>query len=459
MQSAELLICGAGIGGISAAYSLATKHNITDVLLVDPEPPLSVTSDKSFEAYRNWWPGPGDAMVALANHSINILERIHCQQPDLLHMNRRGYLFVSADPSRADELLASAQECCNLGAGEFRVYRGQPGDPQYIPISDHGLLDAPDGADLILDRSLIRTHFPHLADNACILLHTRRCGWFAARQFGMYMLDEARARGVRLLKGEVVGVEIADNAVSAVRVKSSDGETVIQAKRFVNAAGPGQKKVGALLGLDLPVHAELHMKMAIDDQKRTIPREMPLTIWYDPIHLEWSEDERAFLAEDESMSWLLDEQPAVAVARPEGVGDSTIALMQWHYHLQPDEPIFPLPVDPDFPEYVLRGVAHMLPTTKIYFENLPKPYVDGGYYMTTPENRPIIGPTGGIKGAYMLGGLSGFGMQIGPAAGELLADYVADAPLPDYAPAFLLERFDDPGYLKMLEEWGATGNL
>jgi len=41
---------------------------------VDERPPLSLTSDKSTECYRNWWPGPGDDMVALMNRSIDLLE-------------------------------------------------------------------------------------------------------------------------------------------------------------------------------------------------------------------------------------------------------------------------------------------------------------------------------------------------------------------------------------------------
>jgi len=74
-------------------------------------------------------------------------------------------------------------------------------------------------------------------------------------------------------------------------------------------------------------------------------------------------------------------------------------------------------VDPQFPEYVLRGVAHMLPAMKIYFDNLPQSYVDGGYYVGMWENRPIIGPLGDVDGAYIIGALSGLGMQLSPAAG------------------------------------------
>src|SRR5438128_416380 len=48
----------------------------TDVVLVDERPPLSLTSDKSTECYRNWWAGPGDDVVALMNRSIDLLEEL-----------------------------------------------------------------------------------------------------------------------------------------------------------------------------------------------------------------------------------------------------------------------------------------------------------------------------------------------------------------------------------------------
>ena len=53
-QTAAAVICGAGIAGISAAYHLAVRQGVRDVVLVDERPPLSLTSDKSTEYYRNW---------------------------------------------------------------------------------------------------------------------------------------------------------------------------------------------------------------------------------------------------------------------------------------------------------------------------------------------------------------------------------------------------------------------
>ena len=60
-KPAEVVVCGAGIAGIATAFHL-TRQGVRDVVLVDERPPLSLTSDKSTECYRNLWPGPGGDM-------------------------------------------------------------------------------------------------------------------------------------------------------------------------------------------------------------------------------------------------------------------------------------------------------------------------------------------------------------------------------------------------------------
>ena len=101
--TSHVVICGAGIAGISAAYHLTVRHGVKDVILVDERPPLTLTSEKSTECYRNWWPGPGDAMVGLMNRSIDILEELAHESGNFFNLSRRGYLFVTADPARIPE--------------------------------------------------------------------------------------------------------------------------------------------------------------------------------------------------------------------------------------------------------------------------------------------------------------------------------------------------------------------
>ena len=87
-----------------------------------------------------------------------------------------------------------------------------------------------------------------------------------------------------------------------------------------------------------------------------------------------------------------------------------------------------------------------------------RPYVDGGYYIKTRENRPLIGPLP-VEGAYVSCGFSGFGVMASCAGGELIARHITGGALPDYAPAFQLSRYQDPEYRALLDNWGDGGQL
>ncbi|NTH49179.1 FAD-binding oxidoreductase [Agrobacterium rhizogenes] len=67
----------------------------------------------------------------------------------------------------------------------------------------------------------------------------------------------------------------------------------------------------------------------------------------------------------------------------------------------------------------------------------------GGYVDCTPDAVPVISPIEAIKGFYLAAGFSGHGFGIGPAAGHLAADLVAnDMPCVDPTP-FRLSRLLD----------------
>jgi len=457
--ASSVVICGAGIGGISAAYHLAVRHGIRDVILVDERDPLSLTSDKSTECYRNWWPGPGDTMVRLMNRSIDILEDLARESDNVFHLSRRGYLFVAADPARIPDMKRAAEEPCALGAGPLRIHTGQPGDPVYIPAPPTGFEDLPTGADLILDPALIHKHFPFLSGDVIAALHARRCGRMSAQQMGMYMLERARECGARLLCARVEGVDVRGGRVRAVRVSDGAGSRTIATDAFVNAAGPFVKRVGEMVGVDLPVYCELHAKIAYNDSLGIIPQSAPLYYWADPQRLPWSDEERDLLAECEEMQWLLEPFPSGPHGLPEGTPGSRSQLCLWTYDIETVEPVVPLPPhDPHYFEVVLRGLSRMIPGLQAYFDRLPRPVVDGGYYAKTRENRPLIGPLP-VKGAYIIGALSGFGIMGGCGAGELLAAHVTGSDVPSYARWFLLERYEDPDYQALLDDWDESGQL
>jgi glycine/D-amino acid oxidase-like deaminating enzyme len=274
----------------------------------------------------------------------------------------------------------------------------------------------------------------------------------------MYFLEEAAARGAMVLRGRVTGVGLRGGKVTGVEVATPGGSETIATERFVVAAGPFAARVAALLGVELPIHCELHRKMALEDRHRVVPRDAPLVIWDDPQFLPWSEAERRSLDTAPEMHHLLRRFPAGAHFRPEGGPDSQTLLLLWAYDIEPVEPRLPLPDSPDFPEIVLRGLCTPVPGLATYLEPLQRGFVDGGYYTKTRENRPLIGPLP-VEGAFVFAALSGYGLMAASAGGELLAAHLAGTQLPPWADAFRLERYADPKYRALLENWGDTGQL
>jgi glycine/D-amino acid oxidase-like deaminating enzyme len=455
-STAEIVICGAGIAGIAAAYHLAVRRGMANVVIVDERPPLSLTSDKSTESYRNWWPGPGDDMVGLMNRSIDLLEELARESGNVFRLNRRGYLFATADPARVPDFVRAAHEAAGRGAGTARLH-ATPG-AEYRPAPAEGFEGEPVGADVVTDAGTIRRHFPYLAEDTVALLHARRCGWFSGQQLGMYLLERAREKGARLVEGRVEAVESAGGRVRGVRVAGAGGSISIATPRFVVAAGPFLKEVGRLVGVDLPVFCERHAKVAFTDSLGAVPRHAPMLIWTDPVRLPWSAEEREVLGEAPDIRRLLEELPPGVHGRPEGPPDSPIVLGIWTYDIEPLEPQFPLEFDPSYAEIVIRGLSRMLPAMAGYAERLPRAFVDGGYYTKTEENRFLACPLP-LDGAYVLGGLSGYGLMASNGAADLLADHIVGRTLPPYAKAFHLDRYQDPCYRALLPSWGDSGQL
>lgn len=414
-RSADVVVVGAGIAGVSAAYQLSVTYDVGDVVLVDPRPPLSLTSDKSTECYRNWW--PNRPMVSLMNRSIDLLEEFASETE--FGLNRNGYLFVTANETTYQDMARQVDEIVALGAR----------------------------AELV-DRAVLRSDFGFITDHAVGGVQVNRAGWFRAHDLGRWMLDRSLDSGASLVSAALTDID-----GTTVRL---DDNTTISASNVVIAAGPHSAGVAAMAGVDLPLFSELHLKVAFKDHLGVIPRDAPMTIWSDPQTIGWSAEERTGL-ENAGREELLEEMPLYCHFRPEGGEESPFVLALWEYHNQRMDPTWPLPEDPLYPEVVLRGLTTMVPGLDAYADRLPESSVDGGYYTKTPENRPLLGPSG-VEGVHLLAGLSGFGVMVAAAAADLVARHITGSDIPEYSDAFLLSRYDDPGYAAKVED-AASGQL
>eukprot|EP00941_MAST-03F_sp_MAST-3F-sp1_P000600 g600.t1 len=467
-DSAEVVICGAGLAGVALAYQLSVKRGISGVVLVDERPPLSLTSALSTECYRNVW---GDAdMTSLMNRSIDLMEEMSMESDNFFNMTQRGYLYLTSQRSVAEGFASSSEETELLGLGPKRIFSDvNEVTKSWSPPITEGLDPLNTGLDVLANREVVRACFPWVHDEIEGALYARRCGWVDAQQMGAYMLQRARECGTRVITGQVQEIqtnrsgETGSRAITSVVVNKLplDGSDVVGIGRqsnskegvqfststFVNCAGPYAKAVHAMITegeeeyFELPLENELHVKVVFDDVHGAIPSSAPMTIFADEVNLQWSEEEKHFFSsssEEENLTKWLGDLPSGVHFRPLSGG---YALMLWDFvHANTKIPswgssrwndAWPNP-DPSssfdelYADMVIRGLGvSTLPSLMDKYVNPGvmgnRTSVDGGYYCHTRDNKPLACATPEIEGSFLLAGLSGFGVMSCMGLSDLLA--------------------------------------
>ncbi len=452
-ETTDTAVIGAGNIGIAVAYYLAVHHGVTDVVLLDPGDPMALTSAQSGENYRNWWPHP--AMTAFTDHATDLLEEISRASGNRIAMTRRGYALVTRR-ERPDDLIAELHR--GYGDDAARRIRLHTGDAStYQPALSQEWETAPDGVDVLMDRALIRQHFPSLAHDAATILHIRRAGDISGQQLGQVMLEAIRAAGGRVRRARVTRIE--PGPPFAIGLAGQDGASVLRAGRVVNAAGPTFAAVAAMLGETLPVSCVYQQKIAFEDRDGAVPRNLPFTIDLDEQELAWTGEERAELGCDSETAKLLRPMPGGVHRRPEGGDGGRWIKLGWATNTVASDPDADPPIDPNFPDMVVRAASRLSPALATYLGRLPRGARHyGGYYTMTPENWPLIGPMR-TPGAFMAGALSGFGTMAATATGAVCAAWVAGTERPGYARGFTLARYDDPALMGELRANASKGVL
>jgi glycine/D-amino acid oxidase-like deaminating enzyme len=442
----EVAVIGAGIVGIAVAYHLVRDHGIRGVALIDARDPMSLTSAQSGENYRNWWPHP--VMTAFTDHSISLMEALDESSGGRLRMTRGGYALATRR-ERPEDLIRDLHRGYGAAAGRIRI-RDTAGDyaaPRRTPWQE-----APDGVDVLVDRDLIRRTFPAYDDDVRTVIHIRRAGSIDAQQMGQVMLEAIRAAGGMLVRGEVRSIAAGQPFV--LEIAAPAGTKKMQAERVVNAAGPFLRDIGAMLGQDLPVKCVYQQKIAFADVERAVPRDMPFTIDLDGQALAWSDEDREILAGDPSKRHLVEPMRGGIHCRPDGPVDGNRIKLGWAYNDAPSDPHAAEPIDPQFPDTVLRGASRLQPKLAAYIGRLPRDARHyGGYYTMTDENWPLIGPME-TPGAFVAGALSGYGSMAACATGAVCAAWVAGKPIPEYARVLTLDRRQDAALMAELAELG-----
>jgi glycine/D-amino acid oxidase-like deaminating enzyme len=438
MKNTQIVICGAGIAGVATAYYLAVKCRQPGVVLVDRLQALSLTTSKSGENIRDYWPQP--CMASLSERSIELMEELAAESGDSFKLRFSGYDFVSESAGREifpSEHLRGIDDTNNSGPDGRRL------EGMQRPVH-------------IIDRESIRQSYSWLSDDISQIVHIPRAGTIDVYALGSLLLDRARRAGVEVLQARVSAIHRPASGSFDLQLDCNGSMETLHAEKLVLAAGPFTSELAYMLGIELPIENFLQRKIVIRDPQRIVPRDMPFTVFADPQQLNWNDEERELISADPDYRWLLDEFPAGLHIKPESRDQVKLG---WAYNRLPEKPRWELEDDVDFPNIVMRGASRFMPALRAYVEELPTPVVQmAGYYSRTPENWPLIGPLE-VEGVFAVAALSGFGTMAACAAGELCAAWMTDAPLPGYARNFHPDRYSDPGIMTEISKIESDGQL
>ena len=264
-DSADVVICGAGLAGIATAYYLAVQKGIRRVVLVDPRSPLEYTSSRSTECFRNLWQDP--CMARLMTRSIDLIERLHSSaDPHPFTLRRDGYVWFTNDAATASEFLSTGQRSQEAGAGSVRVHDSVG---SYRRLDDAQAWRA-GGVDILHGSAAIRSVFPFISHDVLAALHARKAGSLDAHQMGMYMLEQAKLHGTRVVRGRLTDIHVQQNSVSGCLVAvpaaaaaglptPPDKLQYISCGVMVNGAGPACLAVHRMLN-----HAITHQQRTLN---------------------------------------------------------------------------------------------------------------------------------------------------------------------------------------------------
>jgi len=250
-SSAEVVIIGGGIIGVSIAYYLA-KKGVREVVLLERGIMGEGTTGKCAGGIRTQFSTEINIQFSLI--SLKVFRGFKAELGVDPEFHPVGYLFLAAHERQWVILKASAQLMKTVG------------------------LDVE-----LLEPNEIRYRWPFLrVDDLLGGSYTEYDGYAGPYEVLQGFTKGARRLGVMFMEGvEVTGIHMKKGRVQAVEV--STGERVVTPV-VVNAAGPYAAQVAAMVGLDLLVHP-LRRQLFFTDVFEELPSLFPMVIdleqsWY-----------------------------------------------------------------------------------------------------------------------------------------------------------------------------------
>lgn len=369
--TADIVIIGGGCMGASAAYHLA-QRNAGKIVLLEREKFLAMGSTgRNAGGVRYQFSTPVN--IQLSNYSLDIIQRF----PEIFGVSAEyhplGYLFLLTTPD------------------EVELFKKNIALQQALGVHDVRFLTVDEIAQLAPHVNLEGV----LGGSIC-----PRDGTADPNTITQTFASQARKLGAQIEnETNVVGIETESGRVMRVKTNRGDIETNV----VVNCAGPWASKIGAFVGLDIPI-VPLRRQFFNTAEIPEIPRNHPFVIEF-------------------STSLYF---------HPEAAG---LIVGMSNHHETPGETYA---IDEAFHLETLERALYRLPL----LENARIIRQLAGLYEVTPDAHPILGQARDVSGFYICAGFSGHGFQHSPGAGKVMSEIILDGASKTIDVSMLdLERF------------------
>jgi dimethylglycine dehydrogenase len=362
----RVVVIGGGIVGTSILYHLA-RRGWADIALVER---AELTAGSTWHAAAGFHALNDDPNIAaLQSYTINLYRQIEAESGQSVGMHMPGGYSLATTPARWEWLKAECAVYQTLGIG------ARLATPEEIvadcPIVDPtgllgGLFDPHEGA---VD--------PHGTTHAFAL---------AARKRGADVILRNRVTALTPLAGGQWRVDTEQGAITTEHV--------------VNAAGLWARRVGRMVGLDLPLTPMQHHYLITEDLPELVARA----------------DEMPCVTDLEGYTYLQQERKGVLLGvyernprhwKTEGA--------DWDYGM----------------DLIPEDIDRISPELNIGFQRFPslleagiRKWVNGAFTFT-PDGNPLVGPVPGLRNYWAACGcMSGFSQ--GGAIGQVLSNWIVD---------------------------------
>lgn len=362
----RVVVIGGGIVGTSILYHLA-RRGCSDAALVER---AELTAGSTWHAAAGFHALNDDPNVAsLQSYTINLYKQIEAESGQSVGMHMPGGYSLATTPARWEWLKAECSVYQTLGIG------ARLATPEEIvadcPIVDPtgllgGLFDPHEGA---VD--------PHGTTHAFAL---------AARKRGAEVILRNRVTAITALPGGEWRLDTEQGAITCEHV--------------INAGGLWARRVGRMVGLDLPLTPMMHHYLITEDLPVLVARK----------------DEMPCVTDLEGFTYLQQERKGVLLGvyerhprhwKTEGA--------DWDYGM----------------DLIPEEIDRISPELQIGFQRFPslldagiRKWVNGAFTFT-PDGNPLVGPVPGRRNFWAACGcMSGFSQ--GGAIGKVLADWIVE---------------------------------